>query len=54
MRNTYLKIKAWIKGEHTEKRTKRKQYRRRLQLKYGPPSKGIIQWIRFRVASTRE
>jgi hypothetical protein len=54
MRNRYLKMKAWIKGDHMKKRTKGKQYRRHLQLKSGPPSKGIIQWIKFWVTSARE
>ena len=35
MRNMYLKKKAWIKGEHMKKRTRKKQYHRHLQLKSG-------------------
>jgi hypothetical protein len=42
MRNNYLKMKAWIKEEHMKKRTRRKKYHMHLQLKSGPPSKGII------------
>jgi hypothetical protein len=34
-------------GEHMKKMIKRKKYNRHLQLKSGPLSKGIIQWIRF-------
>jgi hypothetical protein len=34
-------------GEHMKKRIKRRKYNMHLQLKSGPPSKGIIQWIRF-------
>jgi hypothetical protein len=37
-----------------KKRIRRKKYHRLLQLKSGPPSKGIIQWIRFWVISARE
>jgi hypothetical protein len=47
MRNRYLKMKARIKGEHMKKRIKRKTHNKNLQLKFGPLSKGIIQWIRF-------
>jgi hypothetical protein len=54
MKNRYLKKKALIKGEHRKKRTRRKKYHRHLKLKSGPPSKGIIQWIRFWVTSARE
>jgi hypothetical protein len=35
MRNRYLKMKAWIKGEHRKKRTRRKNYHMHLQLKSG-------------------
>jgi hypothetical protein len=31
-----------IKGGHMKKRIKRKKYHRQVQLKSGPPSKGII------------
>jgi hypothetical protein len=54
MWNTYFNMKAWIKGEHMKKRTRRKTYHMRLQLKSGPPFKGIIRWIRFSVTSARE
>jgi hypothetical protein len=37
-----------------KKRIRRKKYHRLLQLKSGPPSKGIIQWISFWVISARE
>jgi hypothetical protein len=53
MRNKYLNMKEWIKGEHMKKRTKRK-YHRHLQLKSEPPSKGIIQWLRFWVTTATE
>jgi hypothetical protein len=41
MKNMYLKMEAWFKGEHMKKRTRRKKYHRHLQLKSGPPFKGI-------------
>jgi hypothetical protein len=47
-------MKAWIKGEHLEKRIRRKKHNKHLQLKSGQPFKGIIQWIRFWVTSARE
>jgi hypothetical protein len=42
MRNMYLKMKAWIKGEHMKKMINRKKYHMHLQLKSEPSSKGII------------
>jgi hypothetical protein len=54
MRNMYLKMKAWIKGEHIESRIRRKKHNKLLQLKSGQQYKGIIQWIRFWVISARE
>jgi hypothetical protein len=47
MRNMYLKMKAWIKGEHMENRIRRKKHNKLLQLKSGQQFKGIIQLIRF-------
>jgi hypothetical protein len=47
MRNRYLKMKAWIKGEHMENRIRRKKHNKLLQLKSGQQYKGIIQWIKF-------
>jgi hypothetical protein len=54
MRNKYLKMKAWIKGEHMENRIRRKKHNKLLQLKSGRQFKGIIQWIRFWLISARE
>jgi hypothetical protein len=54
MRNRYLKMKAWIKGEHMENRIRRKKHHKLLQLKYGRKFKEIIQWIEFWVVSARE
>jgi hypothetical protein len=54
MRNRYLKMKAWIKGEHMENMIRRKQHNKLLQLKSGRQYKGIIQWIKFWVISARE
>jgi hypothetical protein len=54
VRNRYLKMKAWIKGEHKKKKKRRKKYHRHLQLKSGPPYKGIIWWIKSLVISARE
>jgi hypothetical protein len=54
MRNMYLKMKAWIKGEHMENMIRRKKHHKLLQLKSGQLFKGIIQWIRFWVISARE
>jgi hypothetical protein len=54
MRNNYLKMKAWIKGEHMENTIRRKKHNKHLQLKPGGLFKGIIQWIRFWVISSRE
>jgi hypothetical protein len=54
MRKRYLKMKAWIKGEHMENRIRRKKHNNFLQLKFGRQFKGIIQWIRFYVISARE
>jgi hypothetical protein len=39
-------------GGHMKKR--RKKYHKHLQLKSGPPFKGIIQWIKSLVTSARE
>jgi hypothetical protein len=50
----YLKMKAWIKGEHIESRIRRKKHNKLLLLKFGQQYKGIIQWIRFWVISARE
>jgi hypothetical protein len=47
MRNMYLKIRAWIKGEHMENRIRRNKHNKLHQLKFGRQYKGIIQWIRF-------
>jgi hypothetical protein len=47
MRNRYLKMKGWIKGEHMKNRIRRKKLHKFLQLKFGQQFKGIIQWIRF-------
>jgi hypothetical protein len=33
MRNKYLKMMAWIKGEHTDNRIRRKKHNNLLQLK---------------------
>jgi hypothetical protein len=54
MRNRYLKMKAWIKGEHMENMIRRKKHNKLLQLKSRRIFKGIIQWIRFWVISARE
>jgi hypothetical protein len=35
MRNKYLRMKAWIKGEHMENRIRRKKHNKILQLKFG-------------------
>jgi hypothetical protein len=52
MRNRYLKMKGWIKGEHMKNwREKRHKF---LQLKSGQLFKEIIQWIGFWVISARE
>jgi hypothetical protein len=42
MRNKYLKMKAWIKGEHMDKRITRRKHNKHLQLKSGQLSNGII------------
>jgi hypothetical protein len=54
MRNRYLKMKAWIKGELMENRIRRKKHNKLLQLKSRRQYKGIIQWIKFWVISARE
>jgi hypothetical protein len=54
MVNRYLKKKGRIKGEHMKNRIRRKKRHKFLQLKFGPQSKGIIQWIKFWVISARE
>jgi hypothetical protein len=54
MRNRYLKMKGWIKGEHMKNKIRRKKRRKFLQLKSEQPFKEIIQWIRFWVISARE
>jgi hypothetical protein len=55
MRNRYLKTIAWIKGEHKNKKTKRrKKYQRHLQPKSAPTFKRIIRWIKSLVTSARE
>jgi hypothetical protein len=35
MRNMYLKMKAWIKGEHMENRIRKKKHHKLPQLKSG-------------------
>jgi hypothetical protein len=47
MRNRYLKMKGWIKGEHMKNKTRRKKCHKFLQLKSRLLFKEIIQWIRF-------
>jgi hypothetical protein len=47
MRNKYLKMKGWIKGEHMKNIMRTKKCHKFLQLKSGQPFKEIIQWIRF-------
>jgi hypothetical protein len=55
MRNKYITMMAWIKGEHKNKKEgRRKEYHRHLQLKYAPTFKEIIRWIKFLVALARE
>jgi hypothetical protein len=54
MRNMYLKKKAWIKREPMKKTTSRKKYHIHFQLKFEPPFKGIIRWIKSLVTSARE
>jgi hypothetical protein len=54
MRNRYIKMKGWIKGEHMKNKIRRKKLHKLLQLKFGQQSKGIIQWIRFWVILARE
>jgi hypothetical protein len=53
MRNMYLKKKAWIKGEQRKKRIRKKKYHNHLQLKSGPPFKGIIRWIKSLMTSVK-
>jgi hypothetical protein len=52
--NRYLKKKGRIKGEHKKNRIRMKKRHKFLQLKFGPQSKGITQWIEFWVISARE
>jgi hypothetical protein len=47
MRNRYLKMKGWIKGEHMKNKIRRKKCHKLLQLKSERSLKEIIQWIRF-------
>jgi hypothetical protein len=47
MRNRYLKMKAWIKGEHMENRIRRKKHHKHLQIKSGRLFKETTQWIKF-------
>jgi hypothetical protein len=47
MRNRYLKMKGYIKGEHMKNRIRRNKLHKFLQLKSGQRSKEIIQWIKF-------
>jgi hypothetical protein len=55
MRNRYLKVMAWIKGEHKNKKEERsKKYHMHLQTKFAPTYKGIIRWIKFLVTLARE
>jgi hypothetical protein len=54
MRNRYLKMKGWIKGEHMKNRKRRKKSHKFLQLKSDQLFKEIIQWIKFWVISARE
>jgi hypothetical protein len=54
IRNRYLKMKGWIKGELMKNKIRRKKLHKFLQLKFGQQSKEIIQWIRFWVISARE
>jgi hypothetical protein len=54
MVNRYLKKKGRIKGEHMKNMIRRKKRHKFLQLKFGPQSKGITQWIKFWVISARE
>jgi hypothetical protein len=43
MRNRYLKMKVWVKGEHMKNMIRRKKCHKFLQLKLGQQSKEIIQ-----------
>jgi hypothetical protein len=52
MRNMYLKMKGWIKGEHMKNKIRRKKCHKFLQLKSGQLFKEIIRWIRFWVISS--
>jgi hypothetical protein len=55
MRNKYIKMMTWIKGEHKNKKEgKRKVYHRHLQPKSAPTFKEIIRWIKFFVTLARE
>jgi hypothetical protein len=47
MRNRYLKMKGWIKGEHMKNSIRRKKHHKPLQFKSGRQFKEIIWWIRF-------
>jgi hypothetical protein len=47
VRNKYLKMIEWIKGECMNKKTRRKKmYHRHLQRKSEPPFKEIIRWTK--------
>jgi hypothetical protein len=55
MRNKYITMMAWIKGEHKNKKEgRRKEYHRHLQPKSAPTFKEIIRWIKFLVTLARE
>jgi hypothetical protein len=41
-------------GEHMENKIRRKKHNKLLQLKFERQFKGIIEWIRFWVISSRE
>jgi hypothetical protein len=48
MRNKYLKMIAWIKGEHKNKKEERmKEYHMHLRPKSAPTFKGIVRWIKI-------
>jgi hypothetical protein len=55
MRNRYLKMIAWIKGEHKNKKEgRRRKYHMHIQPKSAPTFKGIIRWIKPLVTLARE
>jgi hypothetical protein len=55
MRNRYLKMMTWIKGEHKNKKEgRRKTYHMHLQPKSAPTFKVIIWWIKSLVTLARE